>query len=98
MGVTAALTLLIPEAAKLGGYEASDYPYYLVAIRSAGHIHYALGIFFCRKSSFIIFTRPHRYMTIQISDLKLRIKRGSIVFLGLFFLFLMLVFLNFPLS
>jgi len=33
MGVTAALTLLIPEAAKLGGYEASDYPYYLVAIR-----------------------------------------------------------------
>ncbi|XP_023338852.1 sialin [Eurytemora carolleeae] len=33
LGLTAALTLLIPEAAKLGGFSAQDFPYYLVAIR-----------------------------------------------------------------
>jgi len=33
LGLTACLTLLIPEAAKLGGKEKDDYPYYLVAVR-----------------------------------------------------------------
>lgn len=33
MGLTAALTLLIPTAANLGGKGKNDYPYYLVALR-----------------------------------------------------------------
>jgi len=34
MGLTSLLTLLIPTAAKLGGYGEEDYPYYLVTLRA----------------------------------------------------------------
>ena len=85
MGVTAALTLLIPEAAKLGGYEASDYPYYLVAIRSAGHIHYALGIFFLPKVVFY-----HFHSTSSLHDYpnqwpKTKDQKGVYSFFGIIF-------------